>query len=153
MNTLQNFLADATQKAASQLEAALMRLPEEKRSWSAGGDARSPLDMMAEIAILNGITAQSIETRGCSTASLYAAYPCDKADLCQNWSATKSLLDENTTRMVEVIRALPDEDLRVEVQMPWGAMTLTQLASYPYWNMSYHEGQINFIASILGCLA
>ncbi len=31
-------------------------------------------------------------------------------------------------------------------------MTVAQIASYPYWNMCYHEGQINYIASMLGCL-
>lgn len=130
-----------------------MRLPEEKRSWSAGGEARSALDMVAECVILNGSTAETIQMRASPAASAYATYSRDKADLCENWPALKTLLDENTTRMVEVIRALPDEELSVEVQMPWGAMTLTQLASYPYWNMSYHEGQINFIASMLGCMA
>jgi len=153
INTLQTFLADATQKAASQLEAALMRLPEDKRSWSAGGDARSALDMVAECAIINGSAAETIERRAFPATSAYDTYSRDKADLCANWPALKTLLDENTSRIVEVIRALSDEELKVEVQMPWGAMTLAQLASYSYWNMSYHEGQINFIASLLSCLA
>lgn len=153
MNTLQTFLADATEKAASQLEAALMRLPEDKRSWSAGGDARSALDMVAEVAILNGTTAETIERRAFPANFDFAAYTHEKAELAQDWSALKSLLDESTARAVTVIHATPDDVLKVEVQMPWGVMTLMQLASYPYWNMSYHESQINFIASILGCLA
>jgi hypothetical protein len=32
-------------------------------------------------------------------------------------------------------------------------MTPAQMITYPHWNMTYHEGQINYIASILGCLA
>ena len=31
-------------------------------------------------------------------------------------------------------------------------MTLAQVIAYPHWNMSYHEGQINYIASMLGLL-
>jgi hypothetical protein len=31
-------------------------------------------------------------------------------------------------------------------------MTLANIIAYPYWNMSYHEGQVNYIASMLGCL-
>jgi hypothetical protein len=54
--------------------------------------------------------------------------------------------------VVEAIRNLTDEDMRSELQMPWGPMSLEQIAAYPYWNAKYHEGQINFIASILGCL-
>ena len=148
---LQTFLINAIPKATQDLETALMRLPEEKRLWNAGGDARSALDMVAEIAILNGTTADTLQNRGFGDFD-WAAYAHKKAELAQDWPALKSLLDANTARVVEVIRALPDEALSVEVQMPWGAMTLAQLASYPYWNACYHEGQINFIASMLGCL-
>jgi hypothetical protein len=36
--------------------------------------------------------------------------------------------------------------------MPWGPMTVSQILGYPFWNMCYHEGQINYIASMLGTL-
>ncbi len=38
------------------------------------------------------------------------------------------------------------------IPMPWGPMTVAQMITSPHWNMTYHEGQINYIASILGCL-
>jgi uncharacterized damage-inducible protein DinB len=153
MSTLQTFLATAIAKATADLETALLRLPEEKRNWSAGGDARSALDMVAEIAILNGTVADTIQTRKGMTDFDYAAYTREKAALCEDWPALKKMLDDNTARVVEVIRVVPDDDLDIEVQMPWGAMmTLSQIISYPYWNACYHEGQINFIASMLGCL-
>lgn len=149
---LQTFLADAALKAAADLETALLRLPEDKRDWSAGGDARTALDMVAEVAILNGSTADTIETRAFPENFDFAAHTREKAELAKDWPALKALLDANTARVAQVIRAVPDEDLSVEVQMPWGAMTLAQLMAYPYWNARYHEGQINFIASMLGCL-
>ena len=152
MNTLQNFLAQATPKAAEDLETALLRLPAEKRNWSAGGDARSALDMMAEVALLNGTTAQTLENRSFPDDYDFAVYAQDKAELTQDWPALKKMLDENTARVVEAILSVPDEDVGVELQMPWGPMTLAQLMAYPYWNACYHEGQINFIASMLGCL-
>lgn len=149
---LQTFLTTAIPKATQDLETALERLPDEKRNWSAGGDARSALDMVAEVAILNGTTAQTIQNRAFPGPFDWAAYSRDKDELAGNWPALKARLDENSACVVEVIRALPDEELSVEAEMPWGAMTLAQLASYPYWNACYHEGQINFIASILDCL-
>ena len=152
MKTLQNFLAQATPKAAEDLETALLRLPEDKRNWSAGGDARSALDMVAEVALLNGTTAQTLENRRFPDDYDFAVYAQSKAELAQDWPTLKTMLDENTARVVEAIRAVPDEDLAVEVPMPWGPMTLAQLMSYPFWNACYHEGQINFIASLLGCL-
>lgn len=152
MNTLQTFLTTAIPKATGDLETALMRVPEDKRNWSAGGDARSSLDMVAEIAILNGVTANTLRTQAFPAEFDFAAYTRDKTELAQDWPSLKAMLDENTSQVVDVIRALPDEALSAEVQMPWGLMTLAQLASYPYWNACYHEGQINFIASLLGCL-
>jgi uncharacterized damage-inducible protein DinB len=75
-----------------------------------------------------------------------------KAELRNDWSKLKSLLDQNTARVVAAVRTVPDKDLQQEIPMPWGPMTLTQIMDYPYWNARYHEGQINFIASMLGCL-
>jgi hypothetical protein len=34
--------------------------------------------------------------------------------------------------------------------MPWGEeMTLTEVVMLIYWNNSYHQGQINFISTLL----
>lgn len=152
MSALQDFLAASIPKATADLEAALLRLPEDKRLWSAGGSARNALDMVAEVAVLNGDTAQMIQTRsGLANFSLEELMR-RKAALHDDWPALKALLDENTAKVVEEIRALPDEELETSVQMPWGPMTMTQIISYPYWNACYHEGQINFIASMIGCL-
>jgi uncharacterized damage-inducible protein DinB len=151
-NTLQEFLATATQKAAADLEKAVLNIPEDKRNWSPQRDARTALDQAAEVAMLNGATAKLIKTRKWGTDFDFSEYESKKAELAKDWNAVKALLDENTPKAVAAIKATPDEDLGIEVMMPWGPMTLAQIISYPYWNMSYHEGQINYIASMLGCL-
>jgi hypothetical protein len=151
-NKLQNFLANAAIKAASDLEVALMRLPEDKRDWSAQGDARSALDLVAECAILNGSTAELIKARQFPPDYDMAGYMAEKEALTKDWAALQSLLHQNTARVVAAIRAVPEDDLAAEVTMPWGPMTMEQVISYPHWNMSYHEGQINYIASMLGLL-
>ncbi|RYX85765.1 DinB family protein [bacterium] len=151
-NHLQNFFADAAIKASQDIITALLRLPEEKRSWSPMGDARTAIDTVAECAILSGSTARLIETRVFAESFDNANYARIKAELSQDFEALQSLLDSNTALVAAAIRSLPDEELKAEVMMPWGPMTLEQVCSYPYWNMSYHEGQINYIASMLGCL-
>jgi hypothetical protein len=150
--TLQRFLSNATPKAATDLESALLRLPEDKRGWSAEGKARTALDMVAECAILNGATAKMIIIRQFDAHFDMATFQKAKDDLGQDLEALKTLLHDNTTKVVAEIKKVHDEDLSVQIDMPWGPMTLSQICSYPYWNMSYHEGQINFIASVLGCL-
>jgi hypothetical protein len=150
--TLQEYLAVSTQKAADDLMAALLRLPEDKRNWSPGGDARSALDMAAECAILNGNSSNVIKTRVFPADFDMAAFLRQKTELAQDLSAVQTLLQENTAKAIAIMRDCPDEDIETEIQMPWGPMTIRQIMGYPYWNMSYHEGQINYIASILGCL-
>jgi uncharacterized damage-inducible protein DinB len=152
-HTLQEFLANAAEKAAADLETALKRLPEEKQNWSPVDTSRSALDQVAECAILNGTTAAIIQSRQFPHDFDFEAYARQKSELAQDRDAALKLLHENTPRAVDAIRAVADADLEVSVDMPWGPMTLAQIISYPYWNMSYHEGQINYIASMLGCLS
>jgi hypothetical protein len=150
--TLQEFVAQALEKLASEVEAALLRLPEEKRSWSPMGQARTALDQVAECAIVNGSTARLMSVRTWPVDFDMAQFQRSKADLAADWGALKDLFQQNTATLAAAIRALPDEDLSVEVETPFRKMTLSGIIGYAYWNMSYHEGQINYIASMLGCL-
>ena len=149
---LQTFLSTSIPKAAADLETALLRLPADKRDWSAGGDARSALHMVAEVAILNGDTAAMIETRQGTTNFDMTELNRRIAELTGDWAALQTRLHDNSARVAAVVGALSDADFDAEIEMPWGAMTMAQMAEYPYWNAKYHEGQINFIASMLGCL-
>lgn len=151
-NTLQDFLAVATQKAADDLKAALLRLPEDKRDWCPMAKARTALDQVAECALLNGGTVDLIRDRIWPKDFDFAAFEQSKVDLTRNEAALLSLLEQNTAKVIAAMHTVPDDELGSEIQMPWGSMPLAQLLAYPYWNMSYHEGQINYIASMVGCL-
>jgi uncharacterized damage-inducible protein DinB len=151
--TMQQFLATATQKAAADLETAFLRIPEDKRSWSPMGQARTALNQMAECALLNGGTAELIQTRVFPADFDMAAFGKSLEELAQDWSAVQAMLHANTPKVAAAIQAVDDADLEITIQMPWGPMTLGQIIAYPYWNMSYHEAQINYIASMLGCLS
>jgi len=145
-NTLQDFLVIATQKASADLVAAFLRLPEDKRGWSPGEKSRTALDQMVECATLNGYMADLIQTR---------TWPTDtsKAEaVAQDWETLHAWLQENTDRLIAAIAVVPDEALTQEMELPWQKMPLTEVIARAYWNMTYHEGQINYIASILGCL-
>jgi hypothetical protein len=151
-NSLQAFLSTATPKAAEELTAAFLRLSEDKRNWSPDEKARTALDQVAECAILNGYTAELVQSRQW-TMTDFNVFIQAKADLvAQGWESVQALLQENTPKVVAAIGAVPEEDLSVEIPTPLGSMLLSQIVAYPYWNMTYHTGQINYIASILGCL-
>ncbi len=34
--------------------------------------------------------------------------------------------------------------------MAWGPMTIEHMMAHGYWNMSYHEGQINYLGAKVG---
>lgn len=148
-NTLQDFLAASTQQVATDLVAALLSIPEDKRNWSPGAKARTALDMVAECALNNGYTADLVETRQW-TMNDHDAYLREKVALAAgSWEALHTLLQDNTQKVIAIIRAVPDEMLGVEVPTPYSTGPLSGIMVYPYWNMSYHLGQINYIASIL----
>src|SRR5438046_3053896 len=147
-HTLRDFLTGATPKAAAELAAALLRIPEDKRNWKPEGKARTALDQIAECALLNGNTAELIQTRTWVQHSFEDFLRAKAEAAAQDWERLHALLQENTNRVVAVIRAVPDDALSVEIELPWGKSTLAEIISYPYWNMTYHLGQINYIASM-----
>jgi uncharacterized damage-inducible protein DinB len=150
--SLQQFLADATIKAAVDLENAFSRLPADKRDWVPAEGSRSAINQVAECAIMNSGTIDIIHTKLFPADFDLEQYQQSIAQLTQDWSVLQPLLHQNAAQVAEVICSVPDEDLAIQIDMPWGPMTLAQIISYPYWNMTYHEGQINYIASILGHL-
>ena len=140
--SLQNFLAAATIQAAVDLEEALLRLPEEKRSWKSSEQSRSALDQVAECAIMNEKVIDMIRIQVFPANYAYIEYQQQIAGLCSDWPALQNLLHKNAAKVADVIRAVSDDDLEAQ----------SDSMNYPYWNMTYHIGQINYIASMLGCL-
>ena len=97
---------------------------------------------------MNGMTVELIKTKQFPASFDWAAYGQRRDALIQNESEMWTLLHENTASFISALEEVPAEDLDIEVAMPWGKMTIAQILAYPYWNMSYHEGQINYIASL-----
>ena len=145
---LQGFLVEVTRKAAEDLIAAVEGLPAEKRAWRPLEKGRSAADQAAECAILNGSTAKILWEREWDRDFSFEQYERDRAELARDWEAVKAVLRENTEKVIAAIEGFPPEEMAGEVAAPWGPMPFTRVLSYPYWNMSYHEGQVNYIASL-----
>ena len=147
-NTLQDYLATATQKASADLAAALLRLPEDKRGWSPGEKSRTALDQVAECAILNEYTAELIQTRTWQ-ADWFADFPAAKVKAAQDWGTLQARLQESAARVAAAIADVPDAALADEIQLFGRTMALAEVMARSYWNMTYHEGQIVYIGSLL----
>jgi len=151
LKTIQDFLADATLKASQDLTTAFLRIPENKRNWSPDEKARTALDQFAECALLCGYTAETITNKRLAPGSMERFFP-EKAELqTKTWEKIHAEFDSNAAKVVAAIRAVTDEEMEMEITI-WRPMTIATLIAYPHWNMTYHEGQINYIASILDCL-
>lgn len=149
--TVQEYLAGAAQKSAVDLTKAYLNIPEEKRDWSPGEKARSAQDMYAECVLLNSYTADTITDQAMS-----GSMESFKRDLTEvkalTWEQMHAQFEASVAKIMAAIGGVAEADMDIVIAMPWGPMTPAQLITYPHWNMTYHEGQINYIASILGCL-
>lgn len=149
-SSLQTFLVRSTDSARKDLCEAAGALPADRRNWSPGGQARTALDQLAECAIMNRVTARLIEDGTWPDDFSDERYEADKRALVEaGWDAILQRLEESTRLAIDAIAATPDDRLQEQLTMPWGPMTLEQIISYPYGNMVYHQGQINFIGSLI----
>ena len=148
---LQNVIAASTQNAANELIKAFLNLPEDKRDRSPDEKARTPINQLAECAILNGSTAGLIKSKTWPETG-YEAYKSETKRISESWPILEQLLLKNTASLIATIEEVPDSELEVPIDMPWGAKSTYEVIQYPYWNMTYHLGQVNYIASILGVL-
>jgi uncharacterized damage-inducible protein DinB len=63
----------------------------------------------------------------------------------------KAAGDARIARLCQLIEAVPDERLEETRAMPWGGtMTLADRLFICYWNLTYHDGQVNYLQRLLG---
>ena len=144
--TVQEFAAKIVEKGTEELIKVVRKTPTERREWKPLERGRTALDQVAECALINGGSAAMIEKH---------AWP---ADLAPGWEQAHAALDtidkavtalqENTARLASAIRATPDDALELTIPLPWETITVALAFLLPYWNMSYHEGQITYIQTL-----
>jgi hypothetical protein len=157
MPTVSEFVAEATETRAKAFLETYRRLPEPLRKWRPLDKGRSAADQFAECALLNLETAKLIES---------GQWPTDadgkmsvsiggndletlKAELIETGDHMLEVFERNFAVLIAVLQSVSEDRLSEEIMLPWGPQTLAQIITYPLWNMSYHEGQINYI-SFLG---
>lgn len=82
----------------------------------------------------------------------YDVFVRDKAEAAAlDWEALRARLEENTRRAAGAIRVVPDDALSDAMVTVWKTRTVADVIGHALWNMTYHEGQIHYLASLLGC--
>lgn len=147
---LQDQIVKVTQHALDDVCRAAMAVPADKEDWSPGGNSRSTLSQMREIAstpgvmlaVLNGSGNPKHENQK-GTKSLDSVEHC--VDVARN----------EFGKICQAIATFPDIRLDDEIRTPFGEdsiMTMADALLLPYWNLVYHLGQINQIQLVLGDL-
>lgn len=120
-------------------------IPEEKFAFCPLGCAKTAKDILAEIAngnimFANVFTgAESDESFGKRVAQASTIDELGK------------LVIESARVVADAIDSLDEADLEKDVRMPWGAtFPLWQAIFLPTSHMTYHDGQINYIQTLLG---
>jgi hypothetical protein len=127
-------------------------MPEDKLEWKPSETARTALDQIQECAYTPLIFIPILVNR--------ASEPFDMAKfeemraIRRQWTTIdecERVFWENTNKLFDVIRQVPDTDLDVQVQMPWGSSEpLATVLLIHFWNLVYHQGQISYIQTIYG---
>ena len=145
--TIQEYAASAIEKSSEDLVKIALTLPENKRQWKPLSKGRTALSQLAECAVINEMSAQVVKT-GVWDTDLPVSTGREAAALDTFEKALCGLRD-GTTALVSAVRATPDSDLDRLVTLPWGVAKLADVFLMPLWNMSYHEGQITYIGTLL----
>jgi uncharacterized damage-inducible protein DinB len=150
----QDQIVRATQRAAGDVIRSCDAVPHDKIEWAPGGDARSVLSQMQELAqsgswfipIIRDLKVPEFDAHAIEESKRLRANN-DTLEKCI--AATR----ESTSALCAVIESVPDSVLEQEITLPFGGgmtVTIADVLSMHWWNMTYHLGQINMIQLMLG---
>jgi|SRR5947209_38449 len=145
--SVQTVAARRTQKAADDLTAAANATQADRLDWKPLDCGRTVLDQLAECAMANLKWANILRAR------TYTRLPAEEAESFAELTTREQVngkLRETTAALVAAILAVSDDQLGAEIETPWGPYDLADCCLHAYWNMVYHEGQINYIQTLYG---
>jgi hypothetical protein len=149
MTIKEYIIADAVQSFDNFMAIARKVTPD-KLDWKPLDNGRSTLDQAQEIALCPTWVPGLLNARGFDP-SIFGGFEEAKARL--------TTLDEceaagrsNLELMKEAINSLPEEDMDVVIDLPWGKgkYTLREVLGFPAWNCTYHMGQVSYIQTLYG---
>ena len=128
-------------------------MPEDKLTWRAGEDCRTALEYLQECAqsLKWPETLLNLDKRPLGPEAFEAARQ-ERA----GWTSLQACEDAaraNLPTTLAYIRDYPEGDLDRVIELPFMPdlkMTVLEILCSPYWNATYHLGQINFIQLMYG---
>lgn len=149
----QDQLVRLTQKAFDDLCRAALAVPEDKRAWNPGGESRSVLSQMQEVATTADFFMPILQ-EGVRDFDQHVMK--ELARKRDSLSTVEQCIEAGREGVVELctkIAEFPDQHLETEMTVPFGGgmvMSMADILDLPRWNFTYHLGQINQIQLMLG---
>jgi uncharacterized damage-inducible protein DinB len=149
MHLTQEVALNATLRTRDDLARALRALPADRLRWQPGDIAQNALRVVAHCATTNLFFAAAL-----SGAPLpYRTHEEQEAAVqsCDTLEKAEAFLNRSVTAVCDVIVSLPESRLSEPMVMPWGErIPLAQGLLSPSYHMQYHEGQLNYLQTLLG---
>jgi hypothetical protein len=118
----------------------------DKITWSPNDKGRTALDQVAECIVIGNMLLALLE----GTTPL--AYKPDVFQAAKDEINTSDkaivLCKATAEKLTALIQLQTAEQLNTIVDTPFGPRSLIRLLMLIYWNNGYHEGQINYIATL-----
>lgn len=115
-------------------------IPDEMLGWSPMDYGKSANAILSECAKVNLMLAAAFRKENPRDAEKGLDFP-----------ALKNHVLDTAQEVCEAIDSMSDADLEGDIQMPWGMiMPMTDAIFLPASHMNYHDGQINYIQTLLG---
>jgi uncharacterized damage-inducible protein DinB len=146
--TIPQIAASRSERAVRDLIAAARSTQPDKVEWVPLGEARPVLDQLTECVIANTKWRNILQTRQ------YGNVPRDVFEQtvaeCATLEGTLARLEQSGAELAAAILAVPEEETGDAIETQWGPYTLADCCLHAYWNMVYHEGQINYVQTLYG---
>jgi hypothetical protein len=155
MASVKELAVKLNREASASMARTANAMPPEKVTWQPLEMGRTTLDQIQECGAINHFGAKVLQTREAPPFDEAARerFARLKADHDTLEKALK-LLDNGTEALVAAIEAFPEEDLDAMITLPFGpegmTMSFAELMLMSYWNVVYHQGQINYIQTLYG---
>ena len=147
MTELEKLISRSETSAAALLKG-LQYVPKEKRDWKPAPSALSAQEIAAHATYWTIYFTQAVKVEKLPEPAedAWKAQTKELKDAAQ----TEKLVERVHQEFITAVKGLSEKDLSREVQLPWGKGTVAETVGGNYWHLTYHQGQLSYIQTLLG---